>query len=437
MIGLLDTSMIRVARFLSSALFLQTLTSCKCDADVEMEATLTRPEDFTLLDPDEGPSDPGSRCRPAIKEPYVLRAQPSGGSDPSSVEVSGGAFHSGGFSILGTRTSDSTQALLGLSDGLASLREVDLGRLLGAVEPPYGFGLTDAILVLVQDSDAMGRRMRLMRVDLERTAPRVTRGPELSVPRDDSAVVSLAVSSDHAGLLVWDESDKSSLRSRIVGLPFDARTLKESGSLVVLSDEDEDAEEPLLVAGHTGFVVSYVRLKIDSNSGAEDEPLVREPERVLVAKRANASGSTTSGAELISAGGEHVLAFDAVAAGESILFAYRATRVGHTIDEDAVTLARLALDGSVTRGLAEHQRLGPGSPILLSEPGRTPWLLSRGRDAETLLAEVSDLAEVQFHNEPLLDEHIPLSRSGDQLLSMKPFGLDWAIETFDCATTAP
>ena len=408
-----------------------TLSGCKCEADVEGQATVVRAQDLPLIEPAAPPPDQGSRCALEQKGISVLRAKRPSASAAGSLEVNAGFYLSSGYALLGTRTTATTDVFLATWNG-TDLRELDLGRVLGAPEPATGTPYKEALLLAIVDAEAMSRRVRLLKIENPIHDPHIVRGPEFSIPRSDSGTVSIAAHPDHGALIAWDEMDKAALRSHVRGLAFDPETMKERGPSRLLSETDQDAEQPLVLAGPAGFLVAYLRLTLDPRAMAEDA-LVVEPERALYARRVDSLGEADSATEAVSAPSEHVLTFDAALASDSAIFAYRVSRPGNTLDESAVALARLGWDGTVRRGVAEHRLLGPGAPVLLSSQAETPWLVVRGRDAETLLDDVRDVAEVDLHEEPALVDHIPLARIAEQLLSMKPLGLDWSIEPFDCS----
>ncbi len=397
-----------------------------------MRAVVETQKDLPLLEPEPAPLDPLSRCKREPKAEAVLRARKNSGSDSVDLEV--GAFLSIGekWVVIGTRSAGETTAFVAVGGPNQSFAEVALGRLLGAVELPVAVQDGDAVVAMLRDSDASGQRMRLLRLEVDQKKPQVTWGPEFSVPLGGSGTASIAVTSDHAALVTWDQNDPRG-GTRVMGMSFDAQTLKESSKIKTLSGSKEDAEQARVVSSGSEFLVAYTRL-VPPKNPPDDQALVVEPDRTLVARRVDRRATAHDEPLIISESGEHVLASDVAAEAETFFFAYRATTSGRSIDESSITWARLAADGSLIRGQVAHQDLGPGAPLLLPPTKKgAPWVFARGKDAETLLWDTRDESAPTLHIESELADQIPLARSVESLISMKPLGLDWELARYDCS----
>lgn len=415
---------------------LTMLTSgCRCEARPE-EGPKTEQHELPLLEPLSQATAQADTCVQVALPERVLRSGSLHDASASSIEVESGALAEWGFALFSYRSSKETQWLVATATEQSPLLEIPLGRAIGSVEPPLGVIHNGALLVLLQDNEAMGQRMQLIRIDSPTQEQKITRGPSISIGRDESPAASLVVSSGGTALLVWDEFDRASNRSRVMGLSFDPQSLKEKGPARLLSLKDEDAEQPKLVPQGEGFSLTYLKLTTDP-SAASDDALVVEPKRSLQVRILDSQAQPSTEPARISEEYEHVLAFDAAENGSGQLIAYKSTRTGNTVEGSGISLAQIGPDGAIVKGQTEHDQLGPGAPVLLGHRSKHPWLLARGLDAELLKAEVSDVADVKLHAENGLAETIPLARFEQRLLVIKPVGLDWSISYFDCPERAP
>lgn len=411
------------------------LSSCRCEAKPEpVSQPLDNPE-LSLLEPLSNAPAEAETCSQMALPEQLLRATSLHDAAASSIEVESGVLSKSGYALFSYRSNQETQWLVAVGTDRDTLVEIPLGRAIGMVDAPVGIIHNGALLILLQHNEAMGQKMQLVRIDSPFHEPKVTRGPSVSIGRDESPFASLAVASGGMGLLVWDEFDRAADRSRVMGLGFDPMTLKELNAPRILSLTDEDAEQPKLLPQGEGFSLNYLHLTIEP-AAANDEALVVEPKRSLQSRLLDGLGRPSSESTRVSEEFEHVLAFDAAEIRSGWLLAYRSTRAGNTVESSGISLAQVRLDGTVIRGRAEHAQLGPGAPVLLGHPSKNPWLLARGSDAELLKAEVSDVADVRLHAESALVETIPMARFEERLLAIKPVGLDWSVVHFDCSERA-
>src|SRR6187402_1619042 len=410
-------------------------SGCRCAEDAHHEQDRGPLPELKLLEPEEGERVQG-RCAVLQGQAPVVRAHVEGSAEPTSVEVGGGVLSGRNIGLFAQRNDGTTHAFLALFGPLQAVREVELGRVHGAADPPVAVMHDGALLGVISDNEAMGQTLQVVRVDDPWGKPRVTRGPTISAGRDDSWAASLAIGHTGNAVLVWDQYDRASARSRIWSQAFDATTLREKRAPQVLSSPEIDAEEPRLETGPSGFFLSYVELDASKVVAAGDA-LMDEPARTLHVQLLDVSGIVSAPALSISEPTEQLLAFDALAVGPELYLAYRSGARGNTVEENAIHLARLGAGGAVERSVAEHPLLGPGAPLLLGEQatapaersrsGGAPWLLARGEETELLWAEIGDFNRIELAVEPQLNERLPLARHGSQLLALRAVGLDWAL----------
>lgn len=430
---------VRLVSSLTITVMLGTLSS-GCDrrksAPPEPE-----PTDLPLLDPDEGPKrDLPKRCK-ALPGGQIMTLRARDGKANSPVEVGGATAVSQGFVVGGLRAGDESRAFVAWTDGRGQTRTVELGRVHGAVDAPIVTADGADVFALVVDNDAGHTRLRLARVSAIASQPQVTWGPEASARRGETSYFGLAAlpsfeeSTPASGLLVWDDFEKSTSRSRIVGLPFSPQTMKATGAEAVLSPPDDDAVWPQLVNRGNGFLLawlSYREMAEDQEPGL-DEPLVKEPPRVLRVVALDGQGRAQGEPLDVTPPAAHVLAYEISSQGDgSLLVASRLARGGQAID--SIDLRVVGTDGSVSVSTLTHERLGPGAPLALGSkgPGKG-WILARGDEQELLFGFVDGPQTVRdFEEEPDLEGKIPLARAAGDLFAMEPRGLDLRLSVYRC-----
>jgi len=422
-------------------------SGCRCQEQAQDEQVPPPLTELKLLEPkEESAAQAQGRCTVVPGREIMLRARAGEGTDPSSVEVGGGVLFESNVALFAQRVAATTQALVALGGPGRGLSEMGLGQVHGSADAPTALLHQGALFGVVSGNEAMGQTLQVVRVDDPWGKPQIVRGPMISAGRDDSFAASLAISTTGNAVLVWDQYDQSSARSRIWRQTLDAVTLVTKGAAQPLTSSEVDAEEPRLEAGPAGFFLGYVELGA-SKVIAENDALVDEPARSLHVQLLDMNGAASAPALALSEPNEQLLAFDALVHGAQLYLAYRSGARGNTMEEEVIHLARLGADGAVERGVAQHPLLGPGAPLLLgaqsasrvdaSATDGVPWLLARGDETELLLAELIDFNRVEFVSEPALNERLPLGRHGSQILALRAVGLDWAVEIADCAPTKP
>lgn len=415
---------------------------CRCGTQARDEQSPAPAAELKLLEPEEESEvQKRGRCAMVSGRQWMLRSRVEQSAEPVSVEVGGGALLQGNVALFAQRLAGTAQAFVALSGPGGTLREIGLGQLHGSTDPPTALLHEGALFGVVSGNEAMGQTLQVVRIDDPWGKAEVVRGPMISTGRDDSLVASLAIAATGSAVLTWDQFDRSSARSRIWSQSFDAATLVPRRAAQPLSGPQVDAEEPRLEAGPGGFFLSYVELDASKViTGAE--ALVDEPARALRVQQLDTSGAVSAPALAISEATEQLLAFDTLVTGGKLYVAYRSGARGNTMEEEVIHLVRVGADGAIERGVAQHPLLGPGAPMLLGAQragvgsvvsDEVPWLLARGDETETLLAELTDFNRVELASEPALSERLPLGRYQSQLLALRAVGLDWAVEIADCA----
>jgi len=310
------------------------------------------------------------------------------------------------------------------------------------VDPPQLALVGDDVIAAFMDNDAGHQRLRLARVTSIASRPEVAFGPEVLVPRGEETTfsVSVAGSGDSGtgragGLLVWDDLDKSSQKSRILALSFDPLSMKVSKKERLISPANEDAVSPTVLSRNGGFWVAWLSYGDKSEVSAGTDALVEERPRMLRVQRLSNSGDPEGEPLSVTDPHETVFAYAALAlkAG-GLLIAYRGASLGRTEGASPIHLRKIGEDGSAISGLAEHSELGLGAPALLGGgDSDLAWLSARGKENEILLGVVSDSSQSSyFELEGGLSGHIPLTRRGDEVLVAQPDGVDLKLSVFRC-----
>jgi|GEM_PF-2841253 len=415
-----------------SLAFVTLLVAFGCErttTEVEQPEGKARP----LLEPQK--EKRASRCRRLpSSQPITLRSE-AGGGKKAAVEVGQAVQHGEGFAIAYLRAGSKTEASVAWTDGKGKQREVSLGVIHGAVEPPLLVSFRDQLLAAVIDNDATSSNIRLARVGgLQGTSPQVVWGPEVQTQREEHQGLSLSVApSGESAALAWDSYDKSSATSGVHVLRFAPETMKELGPARRLSPTGTDAVEPRLVLQDAGGWLAWLEYgKLDPGAAKSGAALVTEAPRTLRAVRLDSSGAPMGEPQALSGKETHVLAYD-VAGNEALTVAYRDEQLARPLGKSSILLSSLGLSGSTDKGELNPAKLGPGAPELFPGSGSDVWLFSRGEDQQVIWGVLSGAAEkVKFEEDSALDGQIPLSLSQGRLLAVRPSGLDLELSVFDC-----
>jgi hypothetical protein len=344
-------------------------------------------------------SSPPGRCRELPAAPVSVGAAPAGRARPASEEdqdedgatlpfaphLGDGVALAGYFAVAGQRPGGGgTEDLLALvADDGRSGRVVPLGRVYGDVDPPALAARGTEVLLAVPDSDAKGGTLKLSILAVTGDTPRAL-GELTGVEHDAGSAVALGPS---GALVVWGvgQGEKRALKAAL--LPTGEKT--ESIASFEL-DGTLGAELPVLALRPDGFWLSWVaeRGAPDAGPAGEDQALVVQGARALVAMPLDRAGKPTGRPRAVSAEAAHVVGFDAVGQADGSLdLVWREDDTSPGADRGDVQTARVALDGSVKTGRATDDDLAGGVPALLHDPtggGRT-WLSLRStRDTARL-----------------------------------------------------
>jgi hypothetical protein len=281
----------------------------------------------------------------------------------------------------------------------------------------------------------------LARIDQLKSKPLVAWGPEVPIRRGETAGFSVrahvpAKKSEDApsALLVWDDYDKSSARSQVRGLGFSPVSMKAEGSEVAISPADEDATTPSLVARPGGYWAVWLAYG-ELAPANKKKGLVQEPPRALRAQKLDAQGKPLDEPLTVTPPGHQVLVYEAAGNSDgNLVIAYRATSSGRLEGASPVNVKVVGADGSTSASTFANENLGLGAPLLLEDAqGGSLWLSARGYESDVLLGELQDSGDGgNFDVEGGLTEKIPLARRGDDLLVMRPAGIDLKLSVVSC-----
>lgn len=424
------------------------LAGCRCEKEEAEESGAVELEESP---PEETPEaveifEGGvERCRvPAASSPFTLRSPSPLAQEEDEPDVEAGLelgsaipFGEGyavGLLVLGKETR--AEIVLGERSGAG--RRVDLGVVHGDVNPPRLTAFGDQILAVVEDNDAGGRLLRVVRIS-PGAGDAIARGPEISEGRDESSAVALRVASDGRALLVWDVEDRSRAASKLERLSFDAASWvadPKSGFSDALGDE----EGPVLVertGGHWLVSQDFERLSGERGAGQADGlGVLEEPRSRLVVRPLDARGSPVGQPSILVAAPVSISGYDAArGADDTLVVVYRVTDPpGHR----GTHVVWLRLDGSrETRTLPEA--LEVSAPLLLSRPtpGAAPWLFSRDVGGTPRLEVLTPTAAIDARPEVSLRSREPLAALGSGLLTLESRGVDVDLRVLDCDERAP
>lgn len=415
-----------------------------CKSDKQPPQIDAAEEERKLLEPVEQTGDYAQRCKPEpASQPVTLRAAEAGGAG-GALEVGGAASMDKGFVLGVLRSTQETQAELVYLDGRGGSKITQLGRVHGAVEPPQVVAAgADAIVALV-DNDAGHTRLRLAKVTNVATEGKVTWGPEVQVRRGETQTFSLnflgkeSEKSPARLLLAWDDFDKASLRSKVLGLLVDVQSMRATGVPHEISPSEEDATSPLIVSSSDGAKAFSVWLAYEDAPGERQpsEALVVEPPQSLRVQLLDAQGKPEGAPLRVTRADSNVLVYDArMLPDGSLVVAYREADSGRDEGSSPVQMSVVGLDGSIRAHTARHDELGLGAPALFEIDGAgSLWLSARARESDVLLGSLGESGEVQdFGLELALKERMPMTGRAGRLLVMEPDGLDLRFSTVLCS----
>jgi len=394
-------------------------------------------------DPVEAPIHGEKRCSWAPGgRAFSLRAERAsagaaeGPESPFAVELGGSVAFEGGFAVGLLREGRVHTAGVAVTDGHGRTRLVELGEVHGAVDPPRLALHGNALLVVVNDSDAQGSIFRVARI-AEPFVGSVVWGPEVQEGRDDSAVFAVAAAGDSA-LLVWDAEDGSTARSHLMRLIFDPVTLKALGAARPIKGAGVDAGGPALAPRPGGHWLVWSTFQIEPKARgageAEGRGLLDEPRVHLRVAPIDVRGEAT--APSLDLGERQPFTLDVAGGDDGGLVLALRTSEPEPADTH-VTLVRVRPDGSFTSDVSEHADMAAGAPVLLRQHAEAPlWLAVRGGTAPSLLGRVHDSGSVALAPELLLHGREPLVAGPRGWLLVEPHGLDLDLRLASCPAEA-
>ncbi len=378
---------------------------------------------------------PGERAF-ALRAERASAGSAEGPESPFAVELGGSVAFDGGFAVGLLREGRVHTAGVAVTDGHGRTRLVELGEVHGAVDPPRLALHGNALLVVVNDSDAQGSILRVARI-AEPFVGTVVWGPEVQEGRDDSAVFAVATAGESA-LLVWDAEDGSTARSRLMRLIFDPVTMKPLGPARPFNVAGSDAGGPALAPRPGGHWLIWSTFQIEPRARgpgeAEERGLLDDPRVHLRVAPIDARGEVT--APPLDLGERQPFALD-VAGGDDggLVLALRTSEPEPT--DTRVTVLRVRPDGSFTSDISEHADMAAGAPVLLRQSEDAPlWLAVRGATGPSLLGSVHDRGSVALAPELLLHGREPLVAGPGGWLLVEPQGLDLGLRLASCLADA-
>ncbi len=406
---------------------------------------------------------PKPRCAPVTRGASftIGEVEPGGDADehdlPFSVEIGRAVALERGFAIgaLGARERGVAAfvALVG-GDG-ASGRILDLGLTHGTFEAPVIAARGADLFLVVPDRDAGGNLLRLGVARAATAATAVTWGPELSEGWDDSEVFDLALGAER-GVVAWDRWDTAKERGTIRVVDFDPADLSRAAAERAL-DLGASAEAPRLVPRPGGFWLACslreaprkaagpaARASAAPRPGDEFDVIDREP-RWVAAVPLDARGVPIGKPLRVTPEGQAVVVFDLAALADgSALIAVRSDDATPGAEGGAVLLARVGLDGAVTREAIEEDGIGPGAPSLIADARASGaaghlWLAIPGVGDEGALMAIGADGRPRdaLTTEAALGRGEALARSGDDLLIALPRGRSVELSVQRCRPGAP
>jgi hypothetical protein len=359
----------------------------------------------------------GGACRAISLNPFSIAtagsarppaSDPDAGSEedeedplPYSVELGAARPFEAGFVVSGLRTEKGAAHAFVALYGEGGGKLVDLGSVHGDPEPPQPVVLGGRLFVLVLDSDAAGRVLRV--VEIEEPGNRanvVTKGELSGMGRDATGF--RAEESEGRALFVYGAAAKT---NAVFAGSFDPAGRKPL-SARRLSLGTEDTSEPRLAARPGGFWLAFVsepapeRAPKSSPKNADagdDEPeaLLELGPRQVRAVPLDGSGTPLGAPRALTAPSTKPFVFDLASDGESgALVLWQESQGAPGAGGGSIRLFRVGADQSVTESRIDDERLGAGAPALLRDP-KPPspagalWLSAAAEDDVTLFSSLS------------------------------------------------
>lgn len=341
---------------------------------------------------------------------------------PFAVEVGGAVPTSDGFALAALENQKAV--VVTVARDAASGSRVELTVVHGDVEPPRLASNGDRVVAAVVGNDAGSSTLTLMTYQPRQGATTLKRGAQVSRRREAAGAFDLELGATR-GLMVWEQWDAAKSHGKIEALNFDAATVQGVGEPRVLSAADDDAEAPRVMPRKGGFWVSWAshgppakttraEARADAGSEAEYDSVVDVAPRRLKLLPVDERGTPTAEPRLVTAPDAHVLAYDAVAFGDGVLFAWRDDPTTLGAEAPKIHLARVLPDGTVALEVIEDEEVAEGAPRLFSDRDAAAqprtWLALMGKRGRSRVGYVEPtgklagpLADIEGfgHNEPL------------------------------------
>jgi hypothetical protein len=261
-------------------------------------------------------------------------------------------------------------------------RRVGLGTVHGDVDPPLVTGNGRRLLVATSDMDAGGGMLRVLAIAHAADKPH----GEFSLTGVEHDAGAALAEGESKALLVWGARDKHGVVLK--ALSIDPEKLAAPADAGQELKGTADAESPALVARPGGYWLSWVaeqpldggahtdaaahaagQARVDAGPSDEVDRLVDVGPRVLMALMLDGAGKATGGARQVSAPRSHVVGFSAALLPDGALsLAWREDDATPGVEGGPPALARVGLDGAVSRSKVDDEELSAGAPSLLSDP---------------------------------------------------------------------
>ncbi len=416
------------------------------------------------------PPPPPPRCREALAGASFTLGEPGrppeedAGSPialPFALEVGSAVPTGQGFALGALREQrGATTALVALVGAQgASGKLVELGRVHGDVSAPRVAGRGEQLVAVVSDNDASGGTLRLASLG---ASGAVRWGAERSQRRQESPSFDVELGA-RRGLLVWNELDATLKRGVVRLSSFDPEDVSKASAPRVVSPKQDDASAPRLQRRPGGFWLTWVSELVPTpKRGAEgrvgaspparsasrppealevlpelpsehdsEQPLLSVGPRALKVALLDEGGAVTTPPIALTAATAHVAVYDlATLADGSLLLAWREDSTGEANEGEAVELARVRLDGTLSAGRLEATGSGAGVATVLpvtspSPGGPLAWLaLASAADLTKLVALDERLAPLDvLAPEPSLGAAEPIAVGAGGWLVSRPKGL--------------
>jgi hypothetical protein len=378
---------------------------------------------------------------------------------PFAVEIGSAVATPGGFAIAGLRSmAGGSGAFIAFFDvPSGSGRLLELGRTYGGADPPRLAAHGARLVAVVPDHDASSGRLRLASI----SAGGVTWGGEIAASRDQSAEFSVELG-ESRGVVVWDEFDKKQRRGTIRVSSFDGANVATVTEPRTISLETRDAEAPRLAPRPGGFWLAFTSrpsaapvkrspfgkpapgssTRAASDAGSDDSVL-RVGQRGIDVVPLDANGSPIAEPRSVTLPRAHVMAFDIGAGADgALLLAWRDDDTAPGVESGAVYMAKVMLDGSITRSVIDDDHGGAGVPSLVVDQKRPAragvhplWLALASVSDRTRLGALSPEGQLldTLGSDPLLSNAEPLALRDGRLLLGRPRGMAVELSVIDCA----